>query len=81
MTLPSEAVRAKVEFTPRLAHTLAMSGSIQPRTKVAPTKRTLTYRGVKLQSPAVRSQFTVAQIKKAVEDAIAKNPDVITSVK
>lgn len=58
-----------------------MTGSAQPRVKAAPTKRALTYRGVKLQSPATRSRFTIAQIKKAVEDAIASNADVITSVK
>jgi len=58
-----------------------MSGSTQPRAKAAPPKRALTYRGVKLHSPAVRSQFTIAQIKKAVEDAIARNADVIASAK
>lgn len=58
-----------------------MTGSAQPRLKAAPAKRKLTYRGVKLQSPVGRSQFTIAQIKKAVEDAIARNADVIANVK
>lgn len=70
-----------VEFRPKTAHTCVMIGSIQPRTKAAPPKRALTYRGVKLQSPVARSQFSIAQIKKAVEDAIARNADVITSIK
>lgn len=70
-----------VELRPRPAHTRAMTGPTQPRAKAAPPKRALTYRGVKLQSPAVRSQFTIAQIKKAVEDAIARNAELVANVK
>jgi ABC-type sugar transport system substrate-binding protein len=50
-----------------------MAGQTKSRTK--PAWPALTYRGVKLQRSAVPSQFTREQIVKAIEDAIAKNPD------
>ena len=58
-----------------------MTGSAKPQRKPAQRKAALLYRGVKLQSPAVQSHFTIAQIKKAVDDAIAKNADAIASVR
>ena len=57
----------------RPAHIFAMAGQTKSRTK--PAWPALTYRGVKLQRSAVPSQFTREQIVKAIEDAIAKNPD------
>ena len=50
----------------------------RPRTPVDP-RRPLTYRGVKLQSLAAPSRFTIAQIRKAVEDAIAENADTLAA--
>jgi len=40
-----------------------------------------TYRGVTLLRPATRSQFSIAEIKKAVEDAIANNPEAVARSK
>jgi hypothetical protein len=57
-----------------------MIGSPKPRSKSAASRREkLTYRGVTLQTPVARSQFTSAQIKRAVEDAIAKYADRLAS--
>ncbi len=43
----------------------------------SPPKTPRTYRGVKLQVTAGRTQFSLAQIRKAVETAVAKNADVL----
>ena len=45
------------------------------RSKAAPSA--LTYRGVTLPRLPIPSQFTTAEIKKAVENAIAKNADAL----
>lgn len=57
-----------------------MTGSAKSQRKPTQGPKAL-YRGVKLQRPAARSQFTIAQIKKAVEDAIAKNAEAIANVR
>lgn len=57
-----------------------MTGTAKPRRKTAQGKSALLYRGVRLQSPAAQSHFTIAQIKKAVDDAIAKNADAIANL-
>lgn len=54
-----------------------MISSQESPPKPARAKSALLYRGVKLRSPAARPHFTIAQIKKAVDDAIAKNADAI----
>jgi len=57
-----------------------MTGSARPQRKPAQSRKPL-YRGVRLQRPAARSQFTIAQIKKAVEDAIAKHAEAIDNAR
>jgi hypothetical protein len=54
---------------------IGMSASAKPRPKTAPRGRVLTYRGVTLQKPATASRFSSNEIKKAVEDAVAKHAD------
>ncbi len=39
-------------------------------------RRAETYHGVRLPKPSGTSRFSVEEIRRAVEDAIAKNPDV-----
>ncbi|MDB5430749.1 MAG: hypothetical protein JWP35_1865 [Caulobacter sp.] len=45
------------------------------------SKGKLTYRGVTLQHPATRSRFSIAEIRKAVESAIAENADALSKRK
>ncbi len=54
-----------------------MSGSAKPRPKTASEKGKLAYRGILLHRPATRSRFSASEIKKAVEDAVAKNADTL----
>jgi hypothetical protein len=54
-----------------------MTSPAKSRAKVSSAaKGKQTYRGIVLQKPAVRSRFTVAQIERAIKNAIAKNPHV-----
>lgn len=46
-----------------------------------PPEKPRTYRGVKLQVTAGRTRFSLAQIKKAVETAVAKNTDALAGGK
>ena len=51
-----------------------MVGSANPQSKSpCPRRVKLTYRGVTLQTPAAAPRFPIEQIKKAVEDALAKH--------
>jgi hypothetical protein len=47
----------------------------------SPPKKPRTYRGVKLQVTTGRTRFSLAQIKKAVETAVAKNADALAGGK
>lgn len=59
-----------------------MTGSAKPLPKSAPrAKGKLTYRGVTLRTPAARPQFTIDQIKQAVEDAVSKHAELLASSK
>lgn len=44
-----------------------------------PTKAGATYRGVQIQPTPGRSRFSAEQIRKAVQEAIEKNPDAFVS--
>jgi len=57
---------------------LLVSGSAKPRQKAASTRGKLIYRGVTLQKLADPSRFSASEIKKAVEDAVAKNTESLT---
>jgi|GEM_PF-3094852 len=59
---------------------MTATASPRPRTPIDPRRR-LTYRGVKLQGLAAPSRFTIDQIKKAVEDAIAENADTLAAIR
>jgi hypothetical protein len=58
-----------------------MSGPAKPRKTSVAAGGKLTYRGVTLQKPATRSRFSVKEIKKAIEDAVAKNATVLAGHK
>ena len=57
-----------------------MTASAKPRSDLA-ARKPLTYRGVQLQTPFARSQFTAEQIREAVEYAIAQNADAIARIR
>jgi hypothetical protein len=46
-----------------------------------PSRKTSTYRGVKLQATTGATRFSLAQIKNAVEIAVAKNADALAGGK
>lgn len=46
-----------------------------------PPRKPGAYRGVKLQVTTGRTRFSLAQIKKAVETAVAKNADALAGEK
>jgi hypothetical protein len=50
-----------------------MTGATKSRKNPAARTLPLVYRGVQLQRPSARPQVSIARIRKAVEDAIAKN--------
>jgi hypothetical protein len=50
-----------------------MAASQKTRTKPK-AKGKPTYRGVVIQHPVGRSRFSAAKIRRAIENAIAKNP-------
>ncbi len=58
---------------------MRMSNSAKPRPKSALAGDKLTYRGVTLRKPATASRFSTSEIKKAVEDAVAKHADSLAS--
>lgn len=52
-----------------------------PKTKRRVSKADSTYYGVHIQDMSAGSQFTSKEIRKAVDAAIAKNPDAFTTRK
>lgn len=48
---------------------------------MGPAKTPRVYRGVQLQTTSGRTRFSLAQIKKAVEAAVAKNADALAGSK
>lgn len=66
--------------------TEAVRAHISRMTAAAATKRPSppkkpVYRGVTLQTASGRTRFTLAQLKKAVETAVAKNADALSGSK
>jgi hypothetical protein len=49
--------------------------------RASPSRTNRVYRGVQLQKTSGRTRFSLAQIKKAVETAVAKNVDALTGGK
>lgn len=55
----------------------SMTAPGKPLPKINLARGKQTYRNVTLQRPATRSQYSSAEIKKAVDDALAKNPGAV----
>jgi hypothetical protein len=67
---PIDAILAgMVQHAPKSTAT----GTLKPKAAAGDS-----YRGIQLQTPPGRSQFTDAQLRKAVDSAIAKNLQVLS---
>jgi hypothetical protein len=72
------AQASRLKWPRKLFILLLVSGSAKPRQKGASTHGKLIYRGVTLQKLAKPSRFSTSEIRKAVEDAVAKNTESLT---
>lgn len=58
-----------------------MTAATSMKRSSPPPKKQRIYRGVQLQMTSGRTRFSLAQIKKAVETAVAKNADALAGSK